>query len=115
MNFNFIYLNVHILDKPTVVVSGTITETGTTVTIHCTVSVSQGSPELTAVYWLLNVRSLDISDSAKYSGGTVSNPSLYIKTIASTDAGVYHCGATNLVGSTTSSQSVNLGKTIYTV
>lgn len=86
--------------------------TGTTVTINCTASVSQDSPALTAIHWLLNGTNLVISDSAKYSGGIVSNPSLSIKNIAPTDAGVYRCGATNLVGSTNSLQSVTLGKIV---
>lgn len=88
---------------------------GTTVTIDCTASVSQGSPALTVVYWLLNGKNLNITNSAKYSGGTVSNPSLSINNTASADAGEYHCGATNLVGSTTSSQSVTLGKIILKI
>lgn len=107
-----IYFDVNILEKPTVIVPMTISETGTTVTIHCTVSVSQNSPALTAVYWLFNGKNLDISNSNKYSGGIVNNTSLSIKNLASTDAGEYHCGATNLLGSTNSSQSVTLGKII---
>lgn len=110
MEFHFIHLNVNILEKPTVTVPGTITETDTTVTIHCIVSLSQDSPALTSVYWLLNGQNLSIKNSAKYSGGTVNTPSLTIKNIASTDAGVYHCGARNLLGSSTSSLSVTLGK-----
>lgn len=106
------YFDVIILGKPTVVVPGTIAETGTTVTIHCNAS---GSPVVTAIHWLLNNRNLDISNNAKYTGGTVSNPSLSIKNVASTDAGEYHCGATNLLGSTTSTQSVTLGKIICIV
>lgn len=107
-----IYFDVNILEKPTVIVPMTISETGTTVTIHCTVSVSQNSPALTAVYWLFNGKNLDISNSNKYSGGIVNNTSLSIKNLASTDAGEYYCGATNLLGSTNSSQSVTLGKII---
>lgn len=95
-------------EEPNVTVPGTITETGTTVTIDCTASVIQGSPPLTSVYWLLNGKNLDITNSAKYFGGIVSNPSLSINNIASADAGEYHCGATNHVGSSTSSQSVTL-------
>lgn len=105
-----IYFDVNILDKPNVTVPGTITETATTITIDCTASVTQNSPTITAVYWLLNGKNLNLSDSAKYSVGIMNTPSLTIKNIASTDAGEYRCGATNLVGSTTSSQSVNLGK-----
>ncbi|XP_052712082.1 receptor-type tyrosine-protein phosphatase eta-like isoform X2 [Crassostrea angulata] len=95
-------------EKPTVTVPRTIAETDTTVTIHCIVSLSQESPALTSVYWLLNGTNLNITNYAKYSGGTVSNPSLSINNIASADAGEYHCGATNLVGSSISSQSVTL-------
>lgn len=90
-------------------VPGTITERDISVTIHCIASVSQGSPALTAVYWLLNGQNMDISNSVRYSGGIVNNPSLSIHNIASTDAGEYRCGATNLVGSSTSSLSVTLG------
>lgn len=97
--------------EPTVTVPGTITETDTTVTIHCTASVSQGSPALTAVYWLFKGEHLNSSESNKYSGGNLNTQSLTIHSIGPTDAGEYRCVATNLVGSTTGSQSVNLGKT----
>lgn len=96
---------------PTVTVPGTITETYTTVTIDCTASVSQGSPALTAVYWLFKGEHLGSSESNKYSGGNLNTHSLTINSIGPTDAGEYQCVATNLVGSITSSQSVNLGKT----
>lgn len=96
---------------PTVTVPGTITETDTTVTIDCTASVSQGSPALTAVYWLFKGEHLSSSESNKYSGGNLNTQSLTINSIGPTDAGEYRCVATNPVGSTTSSQSVNLGKT----
>ncbi|XP_052712083.1 titin-like [Crassostrea angulata] len=94
--------------KPTVTVPGTITETDTTVTIDCTSSVSQGSPALTAVYWLLNGANLSSSESNKYSGGNLNTQSLTINSIGPTDAGEYRCVATNLVGSTNSLQSVTL-------
>lgn len=107
-----IYFDVNILEKPTVIVPMTISEIGSTVTIDCTAT---GSPALTDIYWLLDGKNLDISDNTKYSGGIVSNPSLSIKSLASTDAGEYYCGATNLLGSTNSSQSVTLGKIICIV
>lgn len=96
---------------PTVTVPGTITETDTTVTIDCTASVSQGSPALTSVYWLFKGANLRFSESNKYSGGNLNTQSLTINSIGPTDAGEYRCVAANPVGSTTSSQSVNLGKT----
>lgn len=107
-----IFSFVNILEKPTVEVSETITQTGTTVIIHCTTSVEPGSPAVTSIKWLLSGQIKDISDSNKYSGGNPITPSLTIYNIASTDAGKYQCVATNLVGSTTSSQSVTLGKII---
>uniref|UniRef100_A0A8W8J8V8 Ig-like domain-containing protein n=1 Tax=Magallana gigas TaxID=29159 RepID=A0A8W8J8V8_MAGGI len=94
--------------KPTVTVPGTITETDTTVTIDCTSSVSQGSPALTAVYWLFKGANLSSSESNKYSGGNLNTQSLTINSIGPTDAGEYRCVATNLVGSTNSLQSVTL-------
>lgn len=96
-------------------VPGTITETDTTVTIHCNASVSQGSPALTAVYWLFKGANLSSSDSNKYSNGNLNTQSLTVNSIGPTDAGEYRCVATNLVGSNTSSQSVNLGKTTFLV
>lgn len=105
------YFDVIILEKPTIVVPGTITETATTVTINCTASVSQDSPALTTIHWLFKGANLSSTDKTKYSGGNLNTQSLTINNIASTDAGEYRCVATNLVGSSTSSQSVNLGKT----
>lgn len=104
-------LFLYIVERPTVDV-GTISEMGNTVTIHCNASVSQGSPALTDIYWLVNNVNLSLTDNNKYSGGNLNTPSLTINNIASSDIGEYRCVATNLVGSTTSSQFISLGKII---
>ncbi|XP_033753605.1 hemicentin-1-like isoform X5 [Pecten maximus] len=79
--------------------------TGQTVILECTVSADPGH---TAVFW----RRLDSGvettlsiDGVKYSGSTVDNPSLTIDNANSDDISVYTCFATNVVGTTSSSQT----------
>ncbi|XP_069107396.1 basement membrane-specific heparan sulfate proteoglycan core protein-like [Argopecten irradians] len=78
---------------------------GQTVTLGCIVS---ASPPHTSVYWqrihsgvatTLNI------DGIKYSGSTVSSPSLTITSASSNDASDYTCSATNAVGTGTSGQT----------
>ncbi|XP_069107388.1 basement membrane-specific heparan sulfate proteoglycan core protein-like [Argopecten irradians] len=78
---------------------------GQTVTLGCTVS---ASPPHTSVYWqridngvttTLNI------DGIKYSGSTVTSPSLTITSAGSNDASDYTCSATNVVGTGTSGQT----------
>lgn len=97
-------------EKPIVQGSDSFTETDSKVTISCSVSLVEGSPPITTVRWLRNEIYLNTSDSNKYSGGTPDNPSLSIYNLASTDGGVYKCTATNLVGTTESTNSVPLGE-----
>ncbi|XP_056016663.1 mucin-2-like isoform X2 [Ostrea edulis] len=95
-------------ERPTVSVSGP-TQSGTTVTIVCTATVTSESPAITAIQWTKNSVAIDIAGSnGKYSGGSISIPSLTITTITSTDRGDYRCKATNAVGSTNSTSAVTL-------
>ena len=75
-------------------------------TLGCTIT---GTPQATSVTWTKTVggQTTDIdvaSNSGKYSGSTVSSPSLIIQSIAQSDEGNYVCTATNVVG-TSSSQA----------
>lgn len=80
------------------------------ITINCSVS---GTPPATSVTWTKTVGgqtdSIDVS-SNKYSGSTVSNPSLTIRNLDQTDEGDYVCTAENLVG-TANSETANLDVT----
>ena len=59
------------------------------------------NPLQTVVFWqrIVNGQPTSINfNSNKYSGSTVSNPSLTIFSTVSEDIGVYRCLATNVVG-----------------
>ncbi|XP_062620657.1 usherin-like, partial [Saccostrea cucullata] len=68
---------------------------GGSVTITCTVT----GPEVNNIQWKkyrFNNYLQDINvDSSKYTGGTVSTPSLTINTLTTDDAGQYQCTASN--------------------
>ena len=62
-----------------------------------------GTPQATSVTWTKTVggqtTEIDMaSNSGKYSGSTVSSPSLTIQNIEQDDEGDYVCTATNIVG-----------------
>ena len=81
---------------------------GTSQQIVCTVT---GTPPATAITWARSSNNqlitLDIANSnGKYSDGSVSQPSLTISNLQSSDAGTYVCKATNLVGETSSQNYV---------
>lgn len=80
---------------------------GQTVTLGCTVT---GSPAATNVYWQKTVNNVvtTISSSTntnKYSGSTVSTPSLTIVNADQSDEATYVCFATNGVGLGQSTQT----------
>lgn len=85
---------------PTVAQNSYSVTTGQPVTLVCTVS---SILPVTSVYWQSNIGGITTTitsstNTAKYSGSTVANPSLTISSASSSDAGSYTCFATNSVG-----------------
>ncbi|XP_069133871.1 basement membrane-specific heparan sulfate proteoglycan core protein-like [Argopecten irradians] len=90
--------------------TATVTQTnyninlGDSVTIACNVA---GVPAVTSVSWTITKAPSTISTpitiaAPKYSGGSVTTPSLTISSAALTDQGTYNCKATNSLGTGTS-------------
>ena len=77
---------------------------GQSVTLGCTVS---ANPTHTTVYWrkIVNGVPQALPTDNRYSGSTVSNPSLTISNLMSGDIGNYKCYATNSVGTGESAQT----------
>lgn len=79
---------------------------GSFVILECTVT---ANPTHTTVQWYRIVNgnpvNVDISKTDKYSGSTVSNPSLTVLSASNADEGNYVCSATNSVGTSQSSQT----------
>ncbi|VDI54451.1 hemicentin [Mytilus galloprovincialis] len=80
---------------------------GNTITLGCEVT---ATPKETTVFWrrIVNGQLQDIdmnSNSNRYSGSTVDNPSLTIRNAGNSDEGNYVCYATNLAGTGSSSQT----------
>ena len=71
---------------------------GASRTLECTVT---ASPTHNNVYWQRNINGVSTTitiNNNKYSGSTVSNPSLTINNADNNDEGFYICFATNSVG-----------------
>lgn len=71
-----------------------------------------GSPPATNVYWTKShaggtSTNIDMTNTNKYGGSSVNNPSLFISKVDTNDEGDYVCWATNAVG-TAQSSSTNL-------
>ena len=104
-----IYL-IHLLQQPSYSVT-----TGQSVTLVRTVS---STLLVTSVHWQRNsggtiTTITSTTNTNKYSGSTTRTPSLTIFNAASSDAGVYTCFASNIVGtgqSTTTTLSVTGSK-----
>ncbi|OWF42447.1 Hemicentin-1 [Mizuhopecten yessoensis] len=77
---------------------------GGSATLGCTIT---SSPAATSIFWskVTNGASSTISTAgnSRYSGGTLSSPSLVITSLQSSDAGSYRCNAVNSVGTGQSS------------
>lgn len=89
-----------ITDVPTVTTgSGSTVYIGDDATITCLVS---GTPPATAVSWQYttnsNTTTINLGNTAKYSGGSIGTPSLTIFNVSKADEGSYRCQATNIIG-----------------
>ncbi|XP_052674345.1 hemicentin-1-like isoform X2 [Crassostrea angulata] len=74
---------------------------GNTVTLACTVLSSTSSNVISVLWQTIEngvSSTLNVNDPSKYSGASVSNPSLTIFNAESSDNGQYRCTATNTVG-----------------
>ena len=94
------YICRFLTDKPRITVQSPVdaTEPQSTM-LNCNVD---ALPALTSLTWYKGGQLLDTSSTARYSGGTVSVPSLTIVKVGPADAGSYYCVASNSLGTTTS-------------
>ena len=69
---------------------------GDSTTIKCQSQAAR--PAVTSVTWTKDQEVIDVTNDAKYSGGTVETPSLTIMSVLKTDAGEYTCQLGNDVG-----------------
>lgn len=97
-----------VLDVPSVTVGQGYTVTlGNSITLQCTVF---ATPSATSVQWNKVTNNVPVainvgSNPSKYSGASISTPSLTITNSAESDEGYYTCQATNAAGTGTSTQT----------
>ncbi|XP_071180644.1 neural cell adhesion molecule 1-like isoform X2 [Mytilus edulis] len=97
-------MHLSVFENPIVNVSKTITaKAGTNTTMWCEVSTSS---KAIGISWIKNGRIIQITNSTKYGGGTISSPSLEISNVQQAEEGNYTCLATNPIG--TGNQTVFL-------
>lgn len=105
--FPFILIfHLLISDLPTVTIPQSYSvDFGSSITIECQIT---ATPGVTSVSWsrIINgqTTTITISNNNKFSGGTVSNPSLTITGADNSDEGFYICSASNSVGTGQSQQ-----------
>ncbi|XP_076111490.1 uncharacterized protein LOC143079783 [Mytilus galloprovincialis] len=78
-------------------------------TISCTLSGQPSAQDITWYFTPTNESKNEIcprNNAAKYSGGTISDPSLTILNFQTSDSGAYECSATNAAGTGNSNSSV---------
>ncbi|XP_061172824.1 titin-like [Saccostrea echinata] len=74
------------------------------VSLLCEIVLTKNSPGVETILWIKDKKPLDISGCGlKYSGGTVSDPTLTINAVNSNDSGEYQCNVSNAVGNMSSS------------
>ncbi|XP_062602413.1 uncharacterized protein LOC134264134 [Saccostrea cucullata] len=96
-----IFLNVT-GERPAVALSEPF-ESSSTITIPCLITISSDSPSLSAITWLKNGKSINITGNfRKYSGGSLTNPNITVHNVDSKDLGNYSCEAWNAIGNSTS-------------
>lgn len=98
-------------------------QTSDSVTMTCVISTN---PSATSITWYrvasAGLEAIVVGSSSKYSGGSVTTPSLTISNTVDSDRGTYRCTATNAVGTGSSANVIldvvgsewedqNLGKT----
>lgn len=98
-------------------------QTSDSVTMMCIIS---ANPSATSVTWYrvasAGLEAIVVGSSSKYSGGSLTTPSLTISNTVDSDRGTYRCTATNAVGTGSSANVIldvvgsewevqNLGKT----
>ncbi|XP_059165768.1 hemicentin-1-like [Physella acuta] len=91
-NISLTVTTVPVIKSNDTIVNGTENQS---VVVHCPVT---NIESLTDLYWTKDGQRLNTTNSTKYAGGTLSTPSLTIKSLSISDSGTYMCVAANAFG-----------------